>query len=66
MAIPTGALPPSLLGWLTGLALLVLAWRAWRWAQEAAADALPAARAGLTGAALLLTAVFTAWAWPAG
>lgn len=63
---PARWLSISLIGWMTGLALLVLAWRAWRWAQEAAGDALPAARAGLTGAALLLSAVVLAWSWPVG
>jgi len=53
----------SLIGWITLVAMLWIAWRSWHWTRDAAPEGLPAARAGLATVGLLFTAVLTVWCW---
>ncbi len=54
----------DVLGWAMLGLVLVLAWRAWRWARQIPATSVVAARAGLVSVALLFGTILTVWAWP--
>ena len=53
----------SLIGWVMLIALMVIGWRSWRWLREAAAEDLPAARAGFAVVGAFFCLVLATWPW---
>jgi polyferredoxin len=64
LSAPTALVGLTVVGWVMLALVLVIAWRALRWARQTPAEANTAARVGLAGAAALFTAVLTIWALP--
>jgi polyferredoxin len=64
LTAPAAMVGLSVLGWVMLVAVLVIAWRAWRWSQKVPEESTMAARIGLAGTAVLFTSVLTAWALP--
>jgi hypothetical protein len=52
----------GVVGWGVLVVMLVVGARSWRWTRDAAADALPAARAGFAVAVLVFSGVLVVWA----
>lgn len=61
---PAAMVGLTALGWVMLVLILVMAWKAWRWARQTPADSVVAATTGLAGAAILFTSVLAVWAWP--
>jgi len=61
---PTAMVGLTALGWVMLALVLVIAWRAWRWARQIPSESILATRAGLIGALLLFTSALAAWSWP--
>jgi polyferredoxin len=64
ISTPAAMVGLTVLGWAMLAAVLVIAWRAWRWSQQIPAESTMAARVGLVGTAVLFTSVLTVWALP--
>ena len=63
LAAPASMFGLTMLGWVMLAVILVIAWKAWRWARQIPAEAVAAARAGLVGALLLFSSVLVVWGW---
>jgi hypothetical protein len=61
---PAAMVGLTVLGWVMLAAVIVIAWRAWRWSRQVPAESAMAARVGLAGTAALFTSVLTVWALP--
>jgi len=61
---PTEFLGLTVLGWAMLALVLVIAWRAWRWARQVPAEFIPAARAGLVVSSMLFSTVLVVWCLP--
>ena len=64
VAEPSSLVSLQVVGWVMGIAALWMAWRAARWARRIPAEVLPAVRAGILGAALVVGVLMGVWAWP--
>ena len=64
LTAPVAMVSLSVLGWVMLAAVLVIAWRAWRWSRQVPAESAMAIRVGLAGTAVLFTSVLTVWALP--
>ena len=64
MNSPAAVVGLSVLGWVMLAAILIIAWRAWRWSRQVTAESVMAARVGLAGTAAFFTSVLTVWALP--
>jgi hypothetical protein len=61
---PARLLDLSIVGWVMLALILLVAWRAMRWASQMPAESAVAAKVGLAGAAALFSGVLTVWALP--
>jgi hypothetical protein len=64
LAAPAAMVGLTVVGWVMLALVLVIAWRALRWARQVPAETHRAARVGLAGAAALFIAVLIVWALP--
>ncbi len=64
LAAPVPIVGLTVLGRVMLAALLVVAWRAWRWSRQVPDESLMAARVGLAGSAVLFASMLVAWALP--
>jgi hypothetical protein len=64
LSAPSGFLALSMVGWVMLALWLVMAWKAWKWANHVPSQYLAAARTGLASTAVLFGIVLTIWAWP--
>jgi polyferredoxin len=64
LVAPASLLGLTVVGWVTLALTAVMALKAWRWARQIPSELATAARVGLAGAAVLFSAVLTAWSWP--
>jgi polyferredoxin len=63
LSAPVAMVGLTVLGWVMLASILIIAWKAWRWARQIPAEAVAAARAGLVGALLLFSSVVVVWGW---
>jgi hypothetical protein len=63
MLAPAPLMDLSPIGWLMLLGLAAIGWRSWRWLHEAAAEALPAARAGFAVVLAFFLLALATWPW---
>jgi polyferredoxin len=64
LSTPSGLLGLSVVGWAMLFLIVMIAWRALRWARQVPPEFLSGTRAGLGGAFIFFTAVLGVWAWP--
>jgi len=60
---PSHLLELPMIGWVMLVVLVVIGWRSRRWFSEAAAESLPAARAGFAVVAVFFCLVLGTWPW---
>jgi hypothetical protein len=65
ISAPAPMIGLSPVGWVMLTLILVVAWRAMRWARQIPAESTVAAKVGLVGAAALFSFILTIWALPA-
>jgi ferredoxin len=64
LPLPDPILSLPILGWIMLLALLLVFWRGWGWAREAAGESLISARMGLVTVTVFYASVLILWPWP--
>lgn len=62
LTAPAAMVGLTVLGWVMLAAVIVIAWRAWRWSRQVPVESAMAARVGLACTAALFTSVLTVWA----
>ncbi len=64
LASPDRLVDLSLLGWVMLAGIVIVGWRAWRWAGALPAESVPAARASFLMTAVLFASVLVVWTFP--
>lgn len=65
LAAPGRLVGFTVVGYVTLVAALMVAWKAWGWARHLPDESIAAARAGFATATVLFVVVLVTWSWPA-